>query len=299
MTSGRGRARAVITLKSSDGTPPVLRRPHRHIAGKGHRHQRAGNRAPRRPPDRKPGPEITVRFRSMPGKIENGPSSTTLRHRQPPAAAPSGPSSRSISTVVPRPLAQGIAAIVGGGQVPHSAASLRISGSRTLGSGDSSSKSKLSSRRARCPALSDEMRISSDVLGRLTEMPVEVFHPLAQPFHIAVQQPPVRAGSRPPVRASAHPSAPRAWCSASPCRWWATRSRRGPRSPRAPPRGSSRATRHRPLPRAGTSAPRPPSRPRGCSVSAIALICAAHRGAQAARRASASRAGVSARRSAS
>jgi hypothetical protein len=42
----------------------------------------------------------------MPGKIENGPSSTTLAIDSR-SCRPAGPSSRSISIVVPRPFAQG------------------------------------------------------------------------------------------------------------------------------------------------------------------------------------------------
>ena len=105
-TSGSGRLRSVITLKSSLCSPSVSEATTATSPGKAT--GTSGSQRKSRPPpvSRNPGPDSTVRFRSTPGKTENGPSSTTAARESRTSSRPSR-SSRHISTVVPRPFFQG------------------------------------------------------------------------------------------------------------------------------------------------------------------------------------------------
>ncbi|GAB1360969.1 hypothetical protein MASR1M32_02050 [Rhodobacter sp.] len=105
-TFGRGRARAVITLKSSDLWPPVPLAVTATSPGKATGTRGVQVRSIPSPVRRKPGPVSTVRLRFSPGKIENGPSSTTAARDRRTRRVPSR-SSRHNSVVVPLPFFQG------------------------------------------------------------------------------------------------------------------------------------------------------------------------------------------------
>ncbi|ESW61296.1 MAG: hypothetical protein Q27BPR15_07260 [Rhodobacter sp. CACIA14H1] len=95
-----------MTLKSVEGWPFMSTALTAMSPGKATGRRGRQSSAMPSPDRRKPGPVRTVRFRSMPGKREKGPSSATVAMDSRQSIAPSR-SARASSTVTPLPFFHG------------------------------------------------------------------------------------------------------------------------------------------------------------------------------------------------